>query len=63
MNSCKMGTKTSDSAYFCPFRSFAPTLGGYLTQAFGFFSLGYVGVFANVICLAIIPFARLKNEL
>jgi hypothetical protein len=38
-------------------------VGGYLTQTFGYFSLGLVGVFANVVCLAIIPFAKLKKDL
>ena len=47
---------------FTFFRSFAPTLGGYMIQTYGFPSLGMLGVVCNLIVLLLLKFSPFKDE-
>lgn len=43
-------------------RSFAPTFGGALIQAYGMSSLGFLGVFCNLVVLALLKVSPLQSE-
>lgn len=44
-------------------RSFAPTIGGFLMQTYGFVSLGTVGVVCNLVVMAVLGKANFKDQL
>ena len=42
-------------------RSFAPTVGGLMMSNYGFASLGYLGVFCNIVALSFIQVSGFKK--
>merc|ERR1712018_492230 len=42
-------------------RSLAPTLGGHMVQTYGFASLGFLGVFCNLLVLVLLKFAPFRS--